>query len=125
MAAMNTEIETSNIIKQYINIVNIILAKQKSIPILQEIILLLEKLFPMKDINIHVVDETDHLIAFFATRFAGGQFSPIRRGIAHPDAQFKVKISYLQEFIDNADYYIEHPVKLNLDWLTGCVEKSD
>ncbi len=125
MTIMTTEIEASNIIKQYINIVNIILAKQKNIPILQGIILLLENLFPMKDINIHVVDETDHLIAYFATRFAGGQFSPIRQGIANPDAQFKVKLSYLQEFIDNADYYIEHPVKLNLDWLTGCIEKSD
>jgi len=86
---------------------------------------LLEKLFPMKDINIHVVDEADHLVSCFSTRFAKGQFSPIRQGVANPDAQFKVKISYLQEFIDNANYYIEHPVKLNLDWLTGCVEKNN
>ncbi|MCW8931585.1 MAG: hypothetical protein OQL19_15305 [Gammaproteobacteria bacterium] len=122
---MTTEIKASNLIKQYINIVNFILAKQKNISILQGLILLLENLFPMKDINVNVVDENDHLIANFSTRFAEGQFSPIRQEIANPDAQFKVKLSYLQEFIDNAGYYIEHPVKLNLDWLTGCVEKNN
>ncbi len=119
---MNKELETSNLIKQYINIINTVLSKQKHMPVLQGVVLLLENAFSMKDINIDVVDEADHFITFFATRFANGQFSPAHPGIAEPDIQLKVKQSYLQEVTEHAEEYIKYPLKLDLDWLMGQIE---
>ena len=43
------------------------------------------------------------------------------RGKQEPEAGWKVSRSYLESVVENADEYIEHPAKLDWDWLKSRV----
>lgn len=119
------EHDASVLIKQYLNIANDALMKQKDDLALKGIVVLLERIFSRENITLEVVDETGESMGYFTTRFTNGQFAPVRPGIYDPETQFIVKRSYLQQVVDNAEEYLNHPIKLDWDWLTGQIKPTE
>lgn len=122
---MNKEHEAALLIKQYINIANGILLQQKDSMALAGVVALLERMLAGDDISIKVTDEDGSTMAWFSTRFGAGQFAPPHSGRHGSDRVFEVSRSYLQQVVDNAQDYMEHPGKLDWDWLTGRVSQLD
>lgn len=119
---MNSEHEADILIKKYINIANAALSKQKTDPLLQSMVNLLQTSFAVENLSLTVTDNTERPISSYTTRFINGQFTPVKQGVHHVDKSFTVKQSYLQEIVDHADHYLKHPARLNWDWINGQIK---
>jgi hypothetical protein len=57
---------------------------------------------------------------FYTVRFADGSFELEGRGRqGDPSLSWRVSRSYLEGVVEHPQRYIEHPEKLDLDWLKG------
>ena len=54
---------------------------------------------------------------YFTIRYLNEKFEILSRGKSEHDTEWKVSRDYLQSIVDNPQEYIEHPSKLDLDWL--------
>ena len=54
---------------------------------------------------------------FFTIRYLKGRFELVERGKGEHKTEWKVSTDYLQSLVDNPQEYIDHPAKLDLDWL--------
>lgn len=103
--------------KHYINICNTALAQHRDEFPYKQIIALLDKLYSGETLTFRIEDEKGHAETDVTTRFIDGQFTPIRVGEHDPDAHFVLHRRYLEEVLENAEEYTQHPAKLDLSWL--------
>jgi len=123
---MNRQHDAGVLLRQYINLANDALQQQKHNAVLSGVVTLLEHKLAGDEITVTVVDEDDATtVARFVTRFGNGQFAPLRE-VEHGSArQFDVNRSYLQLVVDNAQDYLQHPTRLDWDWLASRVTPVD
>jgi len=76
----------------------------------------------MRNVTIRVEDDRGNAVAYFTSRFAAGQFAPIRSGKHKADLQLRVEESYLKKVVELADEYLNHSSRLDLDWLSGHIK---
>ena len=115
---MNDELSTENLVKQYLNICNDILLKQRDTTPYKEIISLIKQaLDQYETIILRIINDEDKTLGIYTTQFIADQFKPIGVPNSESPTTFVISQNYLKEVIDNADYYAEHPLALNWDWL--------
>lgn len=56
---------------------------------------------------------------YFTVGFRENAFEVVSHGKQSPDVDGKVSVEYLEQLANDPDRYIENPLKLELDWLTG------
>jgi hypothetical protein len=61
--------------------------------------------------------DPDQPFDYFTIRYLNKKFEILSRGKSEHDTEWKVSRDYLQSIVDNPQEYIEHPSKLDLDWL--------
>ena len=109
---------TENLVKQYLNICNDILIKQRDTVPFEEIIALINRIIDNeKTITLKVVDDQGKTLGLYATTFMVDEFKPIGVHSPNQETQFVVSRRYLEHVVDNADDYMAHPIKLDWDWL--------
>jgi hypothetical protein len=54
---------------------------------------------------------------YFTIRYLNDKFEILSRGKSEHDTEWKVSRDYLQAIVDDPQKYIDHPSKLDLDWL--------
>jgi hypothetical protein len=54
---------------------------------------------------------------YFTIRYSNEKFEIQSRGKSEHDTEWKVSRDYLESVADNPQEYIDHPSKLDLDWL--------
>ena len=119
---MDEQISTLNLVRRYFNICNIALVRRRNNPIYMAIQTLINKLDNGKVISLKVVDipkDPGVMPGYYTTRYVDNQFTPVIEGEHDPDTRFTLHKSFLEDVNDNADYYIEHPEKLDWSWLRG------
>jgi len=62
-------------------------------------------------------EDPDQPFDYFTIRFAGGRWELQERGRGAHDTEWKVSTEYLQSLIDDPETYIQHPTRLDLDWI--------
>lgn len=60
----------------------------------------------------------------YTYRLEDGQFQMMQHGKVENALQWKAKRSYLEAVVQNPDEYIEHPSKLDFDWLKSRLGKD-
>ena len=109
---------TENLVKQYLNICNNVLIKQRHTVPFKEIIGLIDRIIDNEEtITLKVVDDQGDTVGLYTTTFMIDEFKPIEARIHNQDTQFVVSRRYLEKVVDNADDYMAHPLKLDWDWL--------
>lgn len=121
---MNKQLDTKQLMKQYINIANDALRQQKNDIALKGVVALMDATLGGEKIAVDVVDENGNSLERFSTRFADGQFTPVRTGQHAANKQFEVTYNYIRQVVEDADNYMAHPGKLDWDWLTGQVSRT-
>jgi hypothetical protein len=58
---------------------------------------------------------------YFTVRYIKGHFEVMERGKGDHKLQWKVSKAYLQSLRDNPKEYIEHPAKMDLDWMKSVL----
>lgn len=54
---------------------------------------------------------------YFTIRYLNKRFELVERGKGDHDTEWKVSRDYLQSMVDNPQEYIDHPSKMDLEWL--------
>lgn len=121
---MNEEFTNKVLIKYYINICNYALFRHRHLPFLKEMLTVVNRMYSQETIAFKITDDDDKPLAYFSTRFVEGMFTPVEEGVHSPDIKLQLKRSYLKHVVDNADDYMEHPTKLDWDWLKGEVKQE-
>ena len=119
---MDELICTINLVRQYFNTCNIALARRRENPFYAAIQFLINKLDNGKVITLKVVDfpkEPGVPAGYYTTQYIHGQFTSVSEGEHNPDIRFTLRKSFLEDVVNNADDYIEHPEKLDWSWLQG------
>ena len=62
-------------------------------------------------------EDPDQPFDYFTIRYAHGKFELQSRGKSEHDTEWKVSREYLQSLVDDPQAYIDHPAKLDIDWL--------
>lgn len=107
-----------NLVKQYFNVCNDALARQRNAAPFREIITLINRIIDNeKYILLKVIDNQGAILAIFTIRFIVDRFELFETKAQHPDRQFVISKHHLEEVVDNANYYMKHPLKLDWDWL--------
>jgi hypothetical protein len=119
---MNEKLSNKTLIKYYINICNYALFKHRHLPLLKEILAGVNRIYSQGTITFIMIDDENKPLAYFSTRFVDGMFTPVVEGEHSPDIKLKIRRSYLENVVENADDYMAHPTKLDWDWLTGEVK---
>lgn len=116
---MSESLSTTNLVKHYFNICNTALTTHQDKVVYATAIALIDKMAAGENISLKVVDENGDVLGRYTTYFKAGQFAPVRKGELEPDARFAVRRGFLEEVVDHADEYVEHPEKLDWSWLRG------
>lgn len=71
-----------------------------------------------KNIGVAVyADDPDTPHDFYTLKLEGGRMDLVEHGKQDPDITWKVSDAYLDELINNPQQYIDHPEKMDWDWL--------
>lgn len=62
-------------------------------------------------------DDPANPFDYFTIRYLDGRFELVARGKEDHDTRWRVSREYLESLVDHPKEYIEHPSKLDLDWL--------
>lgn len=61
--------------------------------------------------------DPDEPFDYFTIRFIGGRWELKERGRGEHDTEWKVSTDYLRSLVEDPESYVEHPARLDLDWI--------
>lgn len=113
-----TSAELRSLFLQYLHTCNMALkAHQEEFPY-KVIYELGEQILGQRNINVAVyTDRPENPTAAFTIRLADGQFDVVAHEQLEPDIDWTVSVAYLNKVVDHAEDYIQHPRKLEWEWL--------
>lgn len=62
-------------------------------------------------------DDPDHPFDYFTIRFLDGRWELMEQGRGEHDTEWKVSTDYLRSLAEDPESYIQHPARLDLDWI--------
>ncbi len=103
---------------QALNVMNGALARHKDEVPYKQIAELSAKLIDGRNIGVAVYDnDAKNPFDYYTIRFEKDAFQLVSRGKQEPEISWKVSRDYLEKVVENSDEYLEHPAKLDWDWL--------
>lgn len=69
-------------------------------------------------------DDPAHPYDYFTIKYTAGRFELVERGKGEHDTQWRVAKDYLVSLVENPQTYIEHPARLDLDWMKHALPDS-
>jgi hypothetical protein len=105
-----------------LDVFNEAIAAHESSSPYREILAMGDKLFGGKNVGVAVYKEdADQPFDYFTIRFLNGKLELVARGKEAPDIAWKVSQDYLARVSEHPREYIDHPVKLDWDWLKSRI----
>ncbi len=103
---------------QYLNICNLALNKHKEAFPYKQILEIGESVLGGKNIKISVVpDDSGLTITHYTVRFNGGTFDVVTDETEVSEMDWTLKESYLKKVVTSPADYINHPEKIEWEWL--------
>ncbi|PRP89994.1 hypothetical protein ENSA5_69370 [Enhygromyxa salina] len=102
---------------QYIDVVNRAIAANKDEIPFKQLLSVGEKILGDKRIGVEIYKTDPKYPHDYFTLTYSGKELHATHGKDAPDIGWKVKEEHLQHVVDDPDTFIEHPTKLDLDWL--------
>ncbi len=62
-------------------------------------------------------EDPAHPYDYFTIKYTAGRFELVERGKGDHDTEWKVSKEYLVDVVENPQKYIDHPAKLDLEWM--------
>lgn len=113
-----SEMTTSALFNQYIDVVNRALGENRDRFPYKQIFQASEKLARDRDIGVAVYKgdpKSPH--DWFTIRMDSGTFDVVEHGKGDVDVTWKVNQDHLQNVVEEPQKYVAHPARLDLDWL--------
>lgn len=114
--------DTYTLFMNTLDVFNEAIAAHESSSPYREILAMGDKLFGGKNVGVAVYKEdADQPFDYFTIRFLNGKLELVARGKEAPDIAWKVSQDYLARVSEHPREYIDHPVKLDWDWLKSRI----
>lgn len=121
-----TQLATDALFTQYLNVVNRALGENRDSFPYRQILGASEKAFDDTTVAVGVYkDDAEHPHDWFTVDYSDGTFSLESHGKEDADLTWKMRESHLEEVVENPDEFVEHPYKLDLDWLKKTAGLDD
>ncbi len=103
---------------EYLDVCNTALEANRNTFPYKQLFGVFEKLFANRQVDFMMYEDDPDLILFTATvQLAGGKFVPVPEVESKPSFHVKLKSSYMEGVVRHRQEYIDHPEKLDWDWL--------
>lgn len=110
--------DDTTLLVEYLDVCNTALAAQKDAFPHKQVLALSKLVFGGRSFSLLLYDEDPDLPSgCFTIRFCGNQLELVAEGKQHAAFSCKVKRGYLRTVTENRQDYIDHPEKLDWDWL--------
>jgi hypothetical protein len=110
--------DTQTLVVQYLNVVNTALDRHREDFPYNKILSLSQRVLAGKNIGMGVYKgEAKSAYDYYTLSMDDGRLRLVSHGKTDADLEFKARLSYLEEVVENDAEYIEHPVKLDWEWL--------
>jgi CBS domain-containing protein len=120
MSSMTTS--TASLLVGFLDVCNKSLARNRESFPYKQLFGLYEKLFAGRNLGVILFeDDPKNEIGHVNVRYTGGRYEPIGGEIDEASFRVKLKRSYMEKVVGNPAEYIEHPEKLDWDWLKSRV----
>lgn len=117
-----TASDTSLLFTRYLEVVNSALEKHRDNFPYKQLAAAGDRFLGEKKLGVSVYkDDAKHPHDFFTVNFKGGSFNLVSHGKNDPDATWKVKEKHLHSVVENPQTFIEHPSKLEIDWIKSRI----
>jgi len=114
--------ETNALFMQAINVINRSLDAHKDEMPYKQILALSGKLLDDKKIGVAVYENNpNEPFDYYTVEFRQGRLEYVDRGKHEPDVSWTVAREYLQKIVDDPEPYVEHPEKLDWEWIKSRV----
>lgn len=118
----STQLATDALFTQYLHVVNRALGENRDTFPYKQILSASDKAFEGKKVAVGVYKKdmkTPH--DWFTVAYKEGTFDLEKHGKSEAALSWKLPQSHLEEVVESPEGYIEHPYKLDLDWLKKTV----
>ena len=107
-----------SLLVEYLDVCNTTLAANRNTFPYKQLFALFEKLFANRQVACMMYEDNPNLVLLTATvQLAGGKFEPVPEKEANPSLHIKLKTGYMEGVVRHRRDYIDHPEKLDWDWL--------
>jgi len=123
---MTTETQTpentETLFLEYLNTLNQALAAHRNQMPYKQIIDASDKVFGDRKLGVAVY-KTDPSAPhdFYTVKMVDGRIAFVSHGKDAPEYSWKTKEAFMKDVVDNKQYYVDNPSKLNWDWLTSRI----
>jgi CBS domain-containing protein len=113
---------TASLLISFLDVCNKSLAKNREKFLYKQLFTLYEKLFAGRDVGVIIYeDDPETEIGRVSVRFKDGRYEPVGSEIDDVAFRVKLKRSYMEKVVANPSEYIEHPEKLDWEWLKSRI----
>lgn len=115
---MTTPINDTELLVEYLDVCNTAMAAKKDSFPHKQVLALSRLVFSGRNFSLLLYDEDPDLPdACYTLRFAGNQLELVAEGKQDPVFSCKVRRDYLRTVVGSRQEYIDHPERLDWDWL--------
>lgn len=109
---------TETLLIEYLDVCNTALAANRHSFPYKQLMAVYEKLFTGRQVAVEIYDQdADKIEATATVQMKNGLFEPVPEAVAKPTFRFKLKRSYMERVVEHRQEYIQHPEKLDWEWL--------
>ncbi len=113
-----TALDSKSLFLNFLNICNLALRTHKDQFLYRQMLEVAERAIGEKTIGMAVMEEgSESPSAYFTLRFQDGTFDVLEHGKSQPDIEWTLERTYLERVVENSSEYVDHPEKLEWDWL--------
>lgn len=110
--------DTATLFTSALNVINAALAKHGDDAPYEQMLAASEKLLGDRRLGVAVyAEDASAPFDYYTIRFRDRRFELVEHGKQEPEATWKVSRDYLAQVAESPQEYIEHPAKLDWDWL--------
>lgn len=115
-----TQLDINALFVQFLNVCNQAISAHKETFPYKQILGLSETVMGGRNIGLAIyADDPDTPFDYFTISLRNGKLALVAHGKEAPEIAWKVSRTYLERVVENPQTYIEHPEKLDLDWLVS------
>lgn len=117
--------DTATLVTEYLNVANAAIDAHRDETPYKQILSLTDKLADDHRFGIEVYRRgADGPHDYYTAEWNNGGLRYVSHGKEAPDVDFRVSEEHMQRVVDDAEEYIAHPAKIDLDWLKSRVGLS-
>lgn len=114
-----TALDSKTVFLNFLNICNLALRAHKKVEFPHRQMLdAAERVIGGKNIGVAVTEENSTMpSSYFTLRFQDGVFDVVAQDKQQPDTEWQLDRAYLERTVEHSSQYVDHPEKLEWDWL--------